>query len=230
MKALLWKEWRENRKWAALPLLLLVLVTGLFGHFNLMDWRLLLFLSFVAALFGAALGFVQVNSEARGDRRALLLHRPVSHSRVFFSKTFVGAGVYLLGVGLPLVWTVAWSATPGHVASPFLWPMVLPRLADILTGRVYDFAGTLAAARECALVRQPVPGLAGRLSMLVSGVDASRILASRAGDCHSWRHRRYGRLGELSHGARTRLSRRWPRPRSARPCSLGSSSLACLAN
>jgi hypothetical protein len=37
------------------------------------------------------------------------------------------------------------AATPGHIAEPFRWPMVLPWLADVLTGLVYYFAGMLAA-------------------------------------------------------------------------------------
>jgi hypothetical protein len=56
--------------------------------------------------------------------------------------------LYLLALGLPLAWSVAWAATPGHFDVPFRWGMALPWLADILTGVVYYFAGMLAAQRE----------------------------------------------------------------------------------
>jgi hypothetical protein len=40
------------------------------------------------------------------------------------------------------------AAAPGFVAQPFRWSMVLPWLADVLTGLVYYFAGMLTAQRQ----------------------------------------------------------------------------------
>jgi hypothetical protein len=148
MRPLLWKECQENLKWAALPVLLLGGLLALLGPPNLMDYGALLILGLIAAVFGAVLGFLQVFPESRGDRRALLLHRPISHSRVFLAKATVGVGLYLLALGLPLAGAVAWIATPGHVPAPFRLPMALPWLADVLTGLVYYFAGMLMAQRE----------------------------------------------------------------------------------
>jgi hypothetical protein len=101
--------------------------------------------SIIAALFGAVLGYIQVRPESEGDKRSLLLHRPLSRSRIFLAKALAGASIYLLGLGIPFAWVVALEATPGHVAEPFRWPMVLPWLADVLTGLVYYFAGMLTA-------------------------------------------------------------------------------------
>jgi hypothetical protein len=148
MKALIWKEWYENLKWAALPVLLLGVPMALSGPPWLMDFEFLQFLSLLAGLYGAALGFLQVFFEARGDRRALLLHRPVSHSKVFLAKALAGLGIYLLAMGIPFACAVAWTWGPGHVDAPFRWQMALPWLADILAGVVYYFAGMLAAQRE----------------------------------------------------------------------------------
>jgi hypothetical protein len=151
MKSLIWKECRENLQWAVLPVLLLGAMTVIIGpphlqKFMMPEWLLLV--SLFTAGSGAALGLLQVFFEAGGDKRSLLLHRPISRSRIFLAKAITGVALYLLALGLPFVWSVAWAATPGHFAVPFRWGMALPWLADVLTGVVYYFAGMLAAQRE----------------------------------------------------------------------------------
>jgi hypothetical protein len=150
MRSLIWKEWRENLKWAALPALLVLLPMVLLGGpaepmFGV-SGAFLCFL--IAAVFGAALGFLQVFFEARGDQRALLLHRPLGRSQIFLGKVIAGVGIYLLAQGVPFVFLQAWMATPGHMAAPYHWRAGLPWLADILAGLVYYFAGMLTAQRE----------------------------------------------------------------------------------
>jgi hypothetical protein len=148
MKSLIWKEWREQFKWAALPTLLILGPMGLIGVPPLMDPEYLFYVHLVAALFGAVLGFLQVFPESQGDRRSLLLHRPLSRSRIFAAKTSAGVALYLLAMAIPFACAVGLAATPGHVPQPFEWPMVLPWVADALTGLVYYFAGMLTAQRE----------------------------------------------------------------------------------
>jgi hypothetical protein len=148
MRSLLWKECQENVKWVALPVLLLGGLMALLGPPALINGGALLVLGLVAAVFGAVLGFLQVFPESHGDKRALLLHRPLSRSHIFLGKAAVGVGLYFLGVGLPFAGAVAWVAAPGHVAEPFRWPLALPWLADFLAGLVYYFAGMLTAQRE----------------------------------------------------------------------------------
>jgi hypothetical protein len=149
MKVLIWKEFRENLKWAGLPILLFLLPLLLLGGPDKPPAGMhLIGFHVTAALFGAGLGFVQVFFESRGDKRSLLLHRPISHSQIFLGKAIGGLGVYLLGVGVPFAVITAWCATPGRVPAPFDWGLTLPWLADILTGVVYYFAGMLTASRE----------------------------------------------------------------------------------
>jgi hypothetical protein len=150
MKSLIWKEWRENLKWAIVPALVIFLPMLLLGGpdepmFGL-SAGFILYLT--AAVFGAALGFLQVFFEARGDQRALLLHRPLSRSRIFLGKVVAGLGIYLLALGIPFACVQAWMATPGHMSAPYHWRTGLPWLADILAGLVYYFAGMLTAQRE----------------------------------------------------------------------------------
>src|SRR5262249_33881651 len=101
VKPLIWKECRENLKWAVLPSLLIFGSMGLFGAFKLLDKGPLFLVSLFAAAFGAALGFLQVFFESRGDKRSLLLHRPLSRSQIFLGKALAGVGLYLLALGIP---------------------------------------------------------------------------------------------------------------------------------
>jgi hypothetical protein len=163
MKPLIWKECRENLKWAPLPTLLILGTMGLFGAFPLMERGLLFFAALIAAVFGAALGFIQVFFESGGDKRSILLHRPLSRSQIFLGKAIAGVGLYLLALGVPFACAVVLAATPGHVDEPFSWPMALPWLADILTGIVYYFAGMLTAQREARWYGSRALGVAAAL-------------------------------------------------------------------
>jgi hypothetical protein len=148
MKALIWKELRENLKWIAVPTLLIAGLFALWGAPLLFDDFFLFYVSLIAGLFGAGLGFLQVFFESSGDKRSLLLHRPLSRSRIFLGKAIAGITLYLLALGIPCAIAIGLAATPGHVAAPFGWPMVLPLLADVLMGLVCYFAGMLTAQRE----------------------------------------------------------------------------------
>jgi hypothetical protein len=163
MRSLIWKEWRENVKWIALPTLVILGPTALFGAYELVNVGTLFYVSLVAAVFGAALGFLQVFFESTGDKRSLLLHRPMSRSQIFLAKAIVGVGLYLFALGIPFACAVGLAATPGHLYQPFRWSMVLPWLTDILVGLVYYFAGMLTAQREARWYGSRCLGLAAGL-------------------------------------------------------------------
>jgi hypothetical protein len=150
MRSLIWKEWREHLKWAGLAALVILLPMLLLGFPDEpmpgLSGAFIFFL--VAAGSGAALGFLQVFFESRGDQRALLLHRPLSRSRIFVGKVIAGVGLYLLAQGVPFACVQGWLAMPGHMPAPYHWRTSLPWLADILAGVVYYFAGMLTAQRE----------------------------------------------------------------------------------
>jgi hypothetical protein len=164
MRSLLWKEWRENFKWVPLPMLLIVFpIVGLTGLQSLIDLGLSFFVSLVAAAFGAVIGFVQVFPEARGDKRSLLLHRPLSLTQIFIGKAIAGIGIYLLAMGIPVAVLVGMAATPGQVAAPFGWKMAFPMIADMFTGVVYYFGGMLTAQRDGRWYGSKCLGLVGAL-------------------------------------------------------------------
>jgi hypothetical protein len=146
--SLIWKEWRENLKWAAVPSILILGPMAVFGVPMLLESKYLAYVSLVAALSGALLGFLQVYSEAMGDKRSVLLHRPLSRSGIFLAKVIAGVGLYLLALLTPTAIAVVLAATPGHVAAPFEWGMAVPWLVDVFMGLVYYFAGMLVAQRQ----------------------------------------------------------------------------------
>ena len=149
MKSLIWKEWRENFKWVPIPGLVVLVVFLMNKPLEPMpDVTGAFFLSLTAVVFGAALGFVQIFLEAQGDKRSVLLHRPIRRSHIFLAKSIAGVSLYLLALGIPFFCLEKWMATPGKMSAPYHWQMSLPWLADILSGLVYYFAGMLVAQRD----------------------------------------------------------------------------------
>jgi hypothetical protein len=149
MRALIWKELRENIKWVPLPGLVILLLFLIDQPdepmFDLTDSY---FFCLIAVIFGAALGFVQIFFEAQGDKRSLLLHRPLSPSRIFLAKAIAGVSLYVLALGIPFACLESWLAAPGSMPAPYHWRTSLPWLADIVSGLVYYFAGMLTAQRS----------------------------------------------------------------------------------
>src|SRR5262249_11215008 len=149
MRSLIWKELREKLKWV--PLLGLVILLVFFidkPDEPMLDTTAAFFFALTAVGFGAALGFVQVFFEGHGDKRSILMHRPLSPSLIFLSKGLAGVGLYVLALGTPFLCLEMWYATPGKMAAPYHWRTSLPWLADILSGLVYYFAGMLVAQRD----------------------------------------------------------------------------------
>jgi hypothetical protein len=163
MKSLIWKEWHENIKWTPLPTALILGPIGVLGLPPLMNEVFLVFMGLVAIVFGAALGFVQMIFESSGDKRSLLLHRPLTSARIFMAKSIVGLTLYLFAMGIPFACIVCLAATPGHIPQPFEWPMAFPLTADLLTGIVFYFAGMLTAQREARWYGSRALGLAAGL-------------------------------------------------------------------
>jgi len=156
MKAMLWKELRENFKWALLAMIGLCLaeIYGL-NYYDPLNYNnrgltlcnptFLMATSFGCAIVGLLLGFLQILPEQRRDQWAALLHRPVSRDTIFRGKVVAGLGLYLVATVVPFLICVWLAATPGHFLAPFVPSMVLPGVADIGTGMVYYFAALLVA-------------------------------------------------------------------------------------
>ena len=151
MKALIFKEWREHLKWVPIPGLVILLVFYIDKpNLPMPEVTTSYYFCLTAVGFGAVLGFLQIFFESHGDKRSLLLHRPLGPARIFLAKALAGVSLYLLAMAIPFVCLESWYATPGHMPAPYHWRTGLPWLADILSGLVFYFAGMLTAQRERA--------------------------------------------------------------------------------
>jgi len=157
MKAIIWKELRENFKWSALLLLAMgfavVLIFWPTAYAGLLRNRLLSgdFRALTAFGFcgtGWALGLVHTYRETRRDRWAFFVHRPATLTHLFFGKVIAGLLLYLLVTAGPLVGAILWTATPGNIPAPFEWRMTLPLVADTLAGILFYLAGMIIGLRQ----------------------------------------------------------------------------------
>jgi hypothetical protein len=157
MRALIWKEVREQVKWAMLWLIAIGLACGAaLSAVSVRDWDnvslLCSRLFYAVMLFGATLGglllgLLQTLPEARPGRWAFLMHRPLARPRIFGAKVCGGLLLFVPAMGLPLLGSAIWVATPGNVAAPFDARSVLPGIGAILTGIMFYFAGLLVGLR-----------------------------------------------------------------------------------
>ncbi len=187
MKALCWKELRENLKWALLAMAALGIaeLSTLYYHsaqyareanfygLTICKASFLMVTTFGNAAAGFLLGLLQVLPEKGRDRWAALLHRPVPRQMIFFSKAASGLLLYFLATLTPFLVCVWLVATPGHFAVPFVPGILSPGVADLCTGAVYYLA-----ALALALQRGVWPGLRA-LPLLAAFHSSSFVLAAK---------------------------------------------------
>ncbi|MFC1587277.1 ABC transporter permease [Planctomycetota bacterium] len=173
MKAILWKEFRENLKWAALAFF--IMSAGILVVF--VDFALQLrepypvpmppildddcygFIIAVSCIAGFLIGLLQVIFEIRPGYWAFLVHRPLSRSAIFIGKVMAGLTLYFLACGIPLVLAGWWLSVPGHISMPFHWSMMQPAAAFVLMGAVFYFAGMLTGLRKARWFVSRICGL-----------------------------------------------------------------------
>ncbi len=155
MKAILWKELRENFRWAALGCVVLTLAefyvlsklrgefeNSGYGNITLTDSTFLMVVLFGSALVAVSLAAVQILPERSRDRWAALLHRPVSRGVIFWGKAAAGLGLYAAAVIPPFLAGACYVAWPGKFPAPFVLGLLLPGL-HVLAGGVSFYFGCL---------------------------------------------------------------------------------------
>ena len=157
LRAMVWKEVKENARWAALAMIGLALAL-VFTIAHQMGGNPANSLSavwdsagqvmtFGAPLVGLALGLLQILPELRRDQWAFLVHRPAPRATLFWGKALAGMGLTFLATLIPLLCLALWAQAPGHLPAPFDPRLLLGGLAAILTGLVFHAAGLLTALR-----------------------------------------------------------------------------------
>jgi hypothetical protein len=173
VKALLWKEVRENLRWGAAALLAIWTCEAVWiwdagpskRLESILSEEFLLLVFFSSAALALALGLLQSLPELRQSAWAFLMHRAVSPGRIFAAKAAAGLGLYFAATLIPFLSVAAWLSMDGLRARPFHWIMVWPGLEGILAGAGFYFAGILVAARQARwyasrLLPLVLPGLA----------------------------------------------------------------------
>ena len=180
IKAIVWKEMRENAKWAffigvALSIALLVSLLraqetrsqdgGMHGNIYQPFW-MTVWISFalVGMLAGLCLSLLQILPELRRDQWAFLVHRPATLGTLFVGKVAAGLLLYTTAMLVPLLVLGLWLGTPGTVAFPFEWIQFIPYIDPFLRGIVVYLGGLLAGIWK--------PGWAGSKLLPLIGVVA----------------------------------------------------------
>jgi len=158
MKNIIWKELRENFRWAGLGFFCLLLAeiftlwsshrhiaASLYANFTLCDIGFLDVSALGCSAIGAALGALQFLPELRRDQWASLLHRPVPRLVILLGKVAAGLVLYGLATGLPLLVSALYVALPGLFAAPFVPGIAIPAASDLLLGTVFYFTAILLA-------------------------------------------------------------------------------------
>ena len=100
------------------------------------------------ALFALTLGFAQSLADGERDRRAFLLHRPLSPRRIFLARSAAGLVMFLVAVILPYAGLAVWTAIPGNLPAPWIPQLLIPHAIDAFGAMAYYFAGTLLTVRN----------------------------------------------------------------------------------
>lgn len=150
MIAVLYRELRENLKWAAVICAALLV---LFGHEIRSAGPMFLFdltktTIFIAPLAGLLLGVLQMLFETRQDNWGFVVHRPLSRSKIFIAKSAAGLILLFTSLLIPCALAWLWAARPGNLAIPVQFRMTLPMVADVLNSAGFYFAGMLLTLRR----------------------------------------------------------------------------------
>lgn len=152
MKSILWKELRENAKWASLAVLLLILAqcfalasgrsnqSNIHNNLTIVSAMFLMVTSFGCAFVGAAIGALQVLPEQARDQWAALLHCPAGRGVIFSGKVVAGLLLVSFATGLPLIISVIYVQMPGQFAAPLVPGMIYPGFSDLFLGVTFYFA------------------------------------------------------------------------------------------
>jgi hypothetical protein len=178
-RAVVWKELRENLKWAVI----VMLGMGAGFWFAIPSVEELLgeqrpYLSGIVNAFdgitiiggllaGLAFGVAQTVVENRGDKWGFLAHRPIERAGLFWGKATAGILLYSGSTGLPVVAALIWVAAPGYLPIPFDWRMALPAIANLLCGLVFYFAGFLTGMRDARWYASRALGIGAAFCCLV---------------------------------------------------------------
>lgn len=181
LRAIVWKEMRENAKWAVLGMIGVALALfytiarqlgGDYSNGLSAVWSNAgQVMTFSGLLIGLALGLLQILPELRRNQWAFLVHRPASRGTLFWGKAITGMGLTLAASLIPLILLALWASAPGDIPAPFDPRLLLGGLASSFTGLFFYAAGLLTALR-------PVRWYGSRAVPIAAAVACAMVVAS----------------------------------------------------
>jgi hypothetical protein len=173
MKALIWKEFRDTLKAATVPIavgFLIVLSVSMDESYDANDFdEVATVCSVLSAIWATIVGFLHFSQEARGERRALLLHRPIRRTHIFLVRAGAGITSLLIGVGVPYAYFVGWAAVTRGAETQV--STAIFGFVGLLMGGIYYLAPAIIVQSEARLNGSRFLALAGPIlgSVLVFG-------------------------------------------------------------
>ncbi len=157
MRALLWKETRENLRWLPVGLIVVAAIC-LYVHpmkpadieYAPLAKTLAIYLGIALPLLTFALGLIQSYRDLQPDARAYLHHREVKPTQVALAKLLVGFGLYTAAVLIPIFLLAAWIAYQGLDWYPMRPAQVIPSMVLALCAFVWHPAAMLMMARKAS--------------------------------------------------------------------------------
>src|ERR1700761_3455615 len=145
MKSMIWKELRENARWALLACfgLLVAEIYALsmgkrsLNGISLCSDTFLMVSAFGCCAVGAVLGALQILPELRRDQWASLLHRPIPREEILAGKMVAGLLLYAGAAGVSLLASVVYVVWPGSYPAPFVPGLAVPAVSDLFLGLAF---------------------------------------------------------------------------------------------
>jgi len=169
MWALIRKEILENLRWLPLALLLTsscmlaAVASGWLADSTSLTFNTL----FSSSLLAIGFGLLQSIPDERNGARAYLLHRGVSASQVFWSKSIVGFGLVFVSVAIPLSACALWLGLRGVMDAPGQPIQVLPAATVAFTAFLFHPAIQLIIYRPARWLGSRVIPILVPLAMVI---------------------------------------------------------------
>jgi hypothetical protein len=146
MNQIIWKEFRENLKWAVLGLLIVTFLISyqtLDSDFFFESSGSLYYFALVSMGLSFGLGLLQIFHESAYDRWAFLRHRPSSARQIVCGKTIAGLSILLLIWTSELIFQMNLLRSMQTLGYPLYWYRLWPVSIAICVGIPAYFSGLM---------------------------------------------------------------------------------------
>ena len=179
MSALLWKEFRETVRWFPLCLLLMIAmiwstIPGLNGIYlvSRLSGNLATSVAIGAIVTSIALAIAQFALDQRDSARGFLLHRRLSGKQIFHAKIVVGAALYVLAVGVPLILAAIYLKWIGPERLPTSWLQTVPAFTLSFYCFSFYFGTSIVLCRPARWIGTRLLPIAASALIAISAIGA----------------------------------------------------------